>query len=128
MEVERYDVLLVDFSGAKGSEQDKIRPAVTVSNSDSCKYSPVIIVMPFTSKQKKVKLPTHHIINNDEGSGLNRESLLIGEQPTPIDRCRILKKLGHISSEKSQKEIDKACYDAFFYNNNTSRRSHDGRI
>ena len=122
MEVERYDVLLVEFSGAKGSEQDKIRPAVIVSNSDSCKYSPVIIVMPFSSKRKRTKLPTHYIIDNEEGTGLDRKSLLIGEQPTPIDRCRILKKLGHISSEKSQEEIDKACYDAFFYNNKTSRR------
>ena len=59
MEVERYDVLLVDFSGAKGSEQDKIRPAVTVSNSDSCKYSPVIIVMPFTSKDS---IESHYLL------------------------------------------------------------------
>ena len=113
--IKRYDVLRVDLSDAIGSEQGKVRPCVVVGNNMSNRYSPVILVMPLTHKIKKENIPTHHVIEKEDGSGLVMDSLLIGEQPTPIDRIRIKERLGKIENEESQKKIDQACYDAFFY-------------
>lgn len=114
MNIKRFDIVTVQFSG-KGSEQNAVRPAVVVGNEASCMFSPVVIVMPFTSKvDSKTKIPTHKIIHKEEG-GLTNDSLLIGEQPTPIDRSRIIKVVGHIYSEENQNNINQACYDAFFY-------------
>lgn len=115
---ERFDVLSVDLSDAKGSEQGKVRPCVVVGNDLNCKYSPVILVMPFTCNIYKKSIPTHKIIEKEEGSGLKVDSLLLGEQPTPIDRSRIIKKLGRISGEENKRKIDEACYEAFFYKKN----------
>ena len=70
--------------------------------------------MPFTSNKGKSKIPTHCIIKKEPG-GLHNDSLLIGEQPTPIDRLRVLSYLGHIENEDNQAKINKACIDAFFY-------------
>lgn len=115
MKIKRYDLLLVDFGIGVGSEQGNVRPAVVVGNDASCEFSPVIIVMPFTSKiNSKTNIPTHQIICSESG-GLMNDSLLIGEQPTPIDRKRIKKHIGHITDENNQLKINAACYDAFFY-------------
>lgn len=112
--VKRFDIVLIDFGRSIGSEQSSVRPAVVVGNEMGCMYSPVVIVMPFTSQLNKKNIPTHHIINAEPG-GLKNDSLLIGEQPTPIAKSRIKKVLGHISNEMNQGKINQACYDAFFY-------------
>lgn len=113
--IQRFDVIRVDLSDAIGSEQGKIRPCVVVGNDLNCKYSPVILVMPFTCNTHKTNIPTHKIIEREEGSGLKVDSLLLGEQPRPIDRARIQKKLGRIKGTENRKKIDQACYEAFFY-------------
>lgn len=118
--VKRFDLVLVKFGETVGSEQSSTRPAVVVSNEMSCMYSPVIIVMPFTTNLCKTEIPTHHVITA-EPDGLKRDSLLLGEQPTPVDRRRIVKTLGHISSDENKKRIDKACVDAFFYDKGRSK-------
>lgn len=112
--INRYDLLLVDFGSAIGSEQANVRPAVVVGNEASCTFSPIIIVMPFTSSKTKANIPTHQLVKAEDG-GLLADSTLIGEQPTPIDRRRIRKHLGKISNQGNKDKIDKACYDAFFY-------------
>lgn len=118
IKIERYDILQVDLTDAVGSEQGKVRPCVVVSNDSNNKYSPVIIVMPFTSNINKKNIPTHKIISKDSAIGLTEDSLLVGEQPTPIDRSRIKRKMGKIISRESKNMIDEACYDAFFYERN----------
>lgn len=120
MTIKRFDLVLVDFCGSIGSEQSSVRPAVVVGNDACCMYSPVVIVMPFTTKiHNKSNIPTHKVIESEEG-GLINDSLLLGEQPTPIDRARIKKYLGHINSKQNQMKIDEACYDAFFYRKDVS--------
>lgn len=114
--IQRYDVILVDLDGHIGSEQKNKRPCVVVSNDKCNQYSPVLLVVPFTSKAK-TKLPTHCVIKSGNGTGLSTDSLLIGEQPTPIDRSRILEKLGHINNKSDRHKIDIACFNAFFYGN-----------
>lgn len=116
--MKRFDLLLVNLGDNNcGSEQSGIRPVVVVGNDDSCKYSPVILVMPFTRNLDKTKIPTHHIIKSEIG-GLKTDSLLVGEQPTPVSRDRIIKHLGYIRDESNREKIDQACFDAFFYTRN----------
>lgn len=117
MTIDRFDILMIDLSDAKGSEQGKIRPCVVVGNEPSCQYSPVIIVMPLTHKMNKPQIPTHRLISTNDTQGLQQYSILLGEQPKSIDRMRIKRKIGKITSDKAKNMIDQACIDAFFYNN-----------
>lgn len=115
MKVQRFDILKVDLSDAKGSEQGKIRPCVVVGNELSLKYSPVILIMPLTKVSKNKYLPTHKIIKTTDAIGLSYDSTLIGEQPRPVDRERIRRKLGCVTNDNCKKQIDQACVDAFFF-------------
>lgn len=82
------------------SLQSGIRPVVVVSNNKANTYSPVVTVVPFTSRvYKKRYLPTHVFINRYEMVGLKRHGLVLAEQITSIDIQSIIQKCGHVSSD-----------------------------
>ena len=61
MKIERGDILMVNLGQVPGTSlQSVIRPVVVVSNNKANTYSPVVTVVPFTSRvYKKRYLPTH---------------------------------------------------------------------
>lgn len=91
------DVLYADLGPVIGSEQNGIRPVIVIQNDIGNKYSPTIIVCPVTTKIKN-NIPTHIAITSKE-SGLPRESIVLVEQIRTIDKARIVKKVGHLSSK-----------------------------
>ncbi len=90
------DIFLIDFDGAKYSEQGGVRPALVVQNDMGNIYSPTMLVAPLTSKTKK-ELPTHMKITPDK-SGLKETSTALFEQVRVADKKRIIKKIGHIDN------------------------------
>ena len=90
----RGDLIYVNLSPVIGSEQDGIRPAVIVQNDKGNKFSPTIIILPITSKNKNL-LPTHIKINSNM-YGLPKNSVILAEQIRTIDKKRIIKKIGKI--------------------------------
>ena len=60
-DVKYGDIFLIDFDGAKFSEQCGKRPALVVSNDKGNQHSPTMLVVPLTTKNKK-NLPTRLII------------------------------------------------------------------
>lgn len=95
-EVKYGDIFLVDFDGAKYSEQQGKRPAIVVSNNVGNEYSPTILVVPLTTKNKK-DLPTHMTIA-PQNSGLKEVSTALFEQVKVADKKRIIKKIGKLDS------------------------------
>ena len=91
----RGDLVYVNFSPVMGSEQDGIRPAVIIQNDVGNKFSPTIIILPITSRNKKL-LPTHISINDIYG--LPKKSIILVEQIRTVDKKRIMKKIGKIDS------------------------------
>ena len=101
MKIERGDILMVNQGQVPGTSlQSGIRPVVVVSNNKANTYSPVVTVVPFTSRvYKKRYLPTHVFINRYEMVGLKRHGLVLAEQITSIDVQSIIQKCGHVSSD-----------------------------
>jgi mRNA interferase MazF len=93
--VKKGDIYLVNLGEGEGSIQGKMRACIIVSNEKANTYSPVIHVVPLTSKAKR-NLPTHVKIGME--SGLQQESVAIAEQARLIDKSMIVKKLGQIDS------------------------------
>ena len=59
----RGDVYFVDLGDNIGSsKQSGLRPAVVVSNNKANRHSPVVTVVPMTTKTRKTFLPTHVLI------------------------------------------------------------------
>ena len=106
----RGDVYYVDFGmNIDTRKQSGIRPAVIVSNNKANAHSPVITVVPLTSKvHKKRFLPTHVYIPASAGFGLSCGSLALAEQVEAIDKDRLLEKKGTIMSTEIMEKITKA--------------------
>ena len=94
----RGDILFVDMGiQPKGSIQGGLRPVVVISNNLANKFSPVVTVVPLSTKiKKKRNLPTHVFVPVSEGNGLGVNSIALGEQVTALDRSRIIEKLGTV--------------------------------
>lgn len=104
----RGDIYFVDFGqNIESNKQCGIRPAVIVSNNRANEHSPVITVVPLTSRvDKKRFLPTHVLI--PKGCGLNKNSLALAEQVETIDKKNLKELRGKIIDAEVMEQITKA--------------------
>ena len=96
-EIKRGDVWLVDLGKPDGtSKQSGIRPVIITSNNKANMNSPVIHVVPLTTRVKS-KLPTHLDVDIDNmESGIIIKSIVLAEQVMLIDKGLLHKKLGQL--------------------------------
>lgn len=110
MNIRRFDIVEVMLPEGTGSEQAKKRPCIVVQNDVGNKFSPTTIVMPLTHVIKNTYLPTHTLIAKEDATGLRVASMLEGEQNRVIDKSRITRKLGRITSVDTKIEVVKVCF------------------
>jgi mRNA interferase MazF len=91
--MKRGEVWWVDFDPAFGSETQKIRPAVIISNDVSNKVLSRVVVVPFTSNISRV-YPCNVLINVGETTGK-----LMADQIMTADKNRIKKYISVLGSE-----------------------------
>lgn len=109
-----FDIVLVDFGKVEfAGEQGGIRPAIIVQNTMGNIFSSTTIVLPMTTKIKRLSQPTHSLLKKDDSKGIDQDSMILGECIRQISENRIIKKLGEISTLEDKKEI-KRVYDANF--------------
>ena len=85
LEIKRGSIIMVDLPLGNGSVQGGTRPAVVISNDKGNKFSPVLIVVPLTSRVKKF-MPTHHTIEPSMVNGLTKTSIALAEQIITIGK------------------------------------------
>ena len=104
--VHRGDITLVNLDPVIGSEQGKTRPALIIQNNIGNEYSPTTIVASITSKIFSRQFPTNIEIDKTN-SPLREKSTILLNQIRAIDKSRIIKIYGKLSSKKL-KEVDEA--------------------
>lgn len=90
---------------AEGSLQAGLRPVLVVSNDKANRYSPIINIIPITSKLGKKKLPTHVRL---KGCGLVRQSVILAEQITSINKSRLIRYMGSIKKTEYEGKVKQA--------------------
>jgi len=100
--IKRGEIYLADLSPVVGSEQGGQRPVLIVQNDIGNKYSPTVIVVAITAQITKSKLPTH-VELPAKGNGLNKDSVILGEQIRTIDKKRLMQQIGALSDEMMDK-------------------------
>lgn len=92
--LKRGDVCVVSLDPTIGSEINKTRPAVVVSNNHMNSLARTLIIMPITTG----RYPYYHWIplQQSEG-GLVSASHIITDQIRSVDKRRIQKKIGKVS-------------------------------
>ena len=75
--------------------------------------------MPLTQIIKKVSFPLHCIVNADEETGLDCDSMVLGEQPYTLDKqYEVVKKIGSVKNPEERARINKICFDTLFMGEN----------
>jgi len=96
MELNQYQLVLVNLDPTVGSEIKKTRPCVIISPNEMNKYLRTIVLAPMTSSSKSY--PTRIEVQHDKKKGW-----VVIDQIRTVDRQRIIKVLGTLS----EKEIAK---------------------
>lgn len=71
------------------------RPVIIVSNDQANEHSPVVTVVPLTSKLGKNALPTHVFLRNRM---LDRPSLVLCEQIISVDKPCLRRRIGWVDN------------------------------
>lgn len=111
MEVKRGEIYYADLSPVVGSEQDGIRPILIIQNDKGNKYSPTVIGIAITSKEKN-NLPTHIKIIDEYKYGLPKNSVILVEQIRTLDKSRLKKKVG-VLDFNTMEQVKKALKISF---------------
>ena len=98
----RGEIYLVNFDPTMGHEIQKTRPAVVIQNNISNQYSPITIVAAISSQFSDPPFPREVIVETAE-TGLPKRSAVIVNQIRSVDRMRLGKKIGRLSSASMQR-------------------------
>jgi mRNA interferase MazF len=105
LRIQRGDIVIANITEVPGTSiQSGIRPVVVISNDKANTYSPVVTVVPLTSRiNKKRYLPTHVYVSRSELTGLVKPTLVLAEQVTSIDVQSILHRCGRMNKRDMQR-------------------------
>lgn len=93
MEINQYEIVLVNLDPTIGSEMKKTRPCVVISPNEMNKFLQTIVIAPMTSSSKPY--PTRVEVKQAKTKGW-----IVLDQIRTVDRIRIIKKLGHLTTKE----------------------------
>ena len=112
MKVKQFDIVMVDFGDNPiGHEQGGKRPAIVIQNNIGNNFAGTTLVMPCSTKLKNPNQPTHTLIKRGRGTGLVKDSIVLGECLRQISELRIINYIGKLTCMEDKQEI-KRVYDA----------------
>ena len=104
--IRRGDLYYAELDPIVGSEQAGFRPVLVVSNNIGNRYSPVIVIVPITSRRMgRKRLPTHVEVRMPEL--LKNDSTALTEQIRTVDKLRLKEYIGSLP-DCLMKEVDQA--------------------
>ena len=96
--VQRFEVYLISLDPTKGSEIRKTRPCIIISPDEMNKHIKTVIIAPMTSTIKNY--PTR-VTTTFQG----KRGQVVLDQIRTVDKSRLVKKLGSISSSAEDKVL-----------------------
>lgn len=105
MEVNQYQIILVNLDPTIGSEIKKSRPCVVISPDEMNKYLRTVVIAPMTTSSRNY--PTRVEIKHD-----NKIGWIVLDQIRTIDKERIIKHLGNFSKPEI-KEVKNILKETF---------------
>ena len=106
MNIQRGQIVWIDFQKNLGSKQGGLRPCIVIQNNVGNRFAPTVIVAAVTSVIKKPNMPTHVVIDS-EYIGIKKPSMVLLEQLDTVDKCEIVQ-IHDVLSESDMQRVDKA--------------------
>lgn len=102
-EIHRGEIFYMTFGNSVENEQQGGRPCIVVSNETCNKFSPIVTVVPLTTKDKK-PLPTHVLLEVED---LPVHGTILCEQVQSISHLRLSSYVGEVD-DRIMRKIEKA--------------------
>lgn len=113
--IKRFDIYLYDFGKNEGSIQSGLRPVLVIQDDRLNENSPTTIVAAITTAAKKLYLPSHVFISQEYG--LEKPSMVMMEQIRVINQTELIRFIGHVSDDYTQRLLSNAAKKALgFWN------------
>ncbi|MDD2307357.1 MAG: type II toxin-antitoxin system PemK/MazF family toxin [Prolixibacteraceae bacterium] len=96
MEINQYQIILVNLDPTLGSEIKKTRPCVVISPNEMNKFLNTVVIAPMTTSSKNY--PTRIEVRHD-----NKIGWIVLDQIRTIDKQRIIKDLGRLTKSEINK-------------------------
>lgn len=93
MEINQYQIILVNLDPTLGSEIKKTRPCVVISPNEMNKFLNTVVIAPMTTSSKNY--PTRIKVIHD-----NKIGWIVLDQIRTIDKLRIIKDLGRLTKSE----------------------------
>ena len=109
----RYEIWFADLGDHYGtSVQSGNRPVLVISNDVGNQYSRTVTVIPLTTKLKRMDMPTHIILTEEDCCMFRpqtlQDSVLLAEQITTIAKSALCGRLCRVTSKEKKQEIEQA--------------------
>jgi mRNA interferase MazF len=105
MDLNQYEIVLVNLDPTIGSEIKKTRPCVIISPNEMNKYLETIVLAPMTTTSRKY--PTRIEVKHD-----NKIGWIVIDQIRTVDKNRIIKVLGKLTKPEI-KEVKSVIKETF---------------
>ena len=103
------DIWMCKLEGQLGSSiQSGYRPVLIISNDKNNLHSPLVNIIPLTSKGNKRCLPVHVDLNRYNDYGLSMPSTVLCEQVTSIPAKNLDRYIGNIFDDVTRARIKRA--------------------
>jgi mRNA interferase MazF len=96
MEINQYQIILVNLDPTLGSEIKKTRTCVVISPNEMNKFLNAVVIAPMTTSSKNY--PTRIEVGHD-----NKIGWIVLDQIRTIDKQRIIKDLGRLTKSEINK-------------------------
>lgn len=93
MDLNQFEIVLVNLDPTIGSEIKKTRPCVIISPNEMNKYLNTIVLLPMTTNLKKY--PTRVLVKHNKKTGM-----IAVDQIRTVDKTRIIKVSGKLSNSE----------------------------
>ena len=104
-QIRRGELWTVDLRPTIGWEIAKKRPALIISSDQINSESPLVIIIPVSSKIPQIT-GFEKILLGKKESNLEKDSVILVNQIRTVDKTRLGKKIGHISEGKLEEVED----------------------
>ncbi len=92
------DIYATDIPSTNGHEQAGSRPAIIVQAAQFEKQLSTVLIVPLTSQLAAQTFPGTFLIHPDAENGLTKDSVALVFQLRAIDKKRVKRKLGRLST------------------------------
>jgi mRNA interferase MazF len=99
MDVKRFTVYLINLDPTLGSEIKKTRPCLVISPDEMNRHIATVIIAPMTTKGKGYPTRVPCIFQNRKGE-------IVLDQLRTVDKARLVKKLGTISTTTQTRVLE----------------------